>query len=301
MEQQLNMSAARRLALGLSLVLLPSALPAQTAPAPSAGGTPARYAKAVAILGGASSYLAAVIAQQSGAGTAAAAPLTRLAAFTPAGSGGLFARPAPYAASPVSADRPDVFGSVALPVSHTPLDARWRRVRRAPLNGSAASFAAGLRGRDSLDRVDAVNRFVNSKVRFIDDIRQFRTADYWSPAADTLRRGRGDCEDYAIAKLQLLRAAGIADRDLYLVIVKDLTRRTDHAVLVVRAAGQMLLLDNGTNRIADATRVDDYRPVLSYTAAGQAWTHGYRRPSPGYGTPALAAVAPSPATVVSAL
>ena len=37
-----------------------------------------------------------------------------------------------------------------------------------------------------------------------------------------MRRGRGDCEDYAIAKLQMLRAAGFEDRDLYLVIAKDL-------------------------------------------------------------------------------
>lgn len=288
MKKHLNPFAAGRLALAVSLAILPSALPAQAVPSPSAGTTSLRFAKSDAILGGQSSHLAAVIARQSGAGGAVAAPLLRHAALT-RGSYAPFASRAPYAAAPVAADRPDVFGSVALPVSRTPLDGRWRKVERAPVTGSAARFAAGLRPQDALARVDAVNRFVNAKVRFIDDSRQFRSADYWSPAAATLSRGSGDCEDYAIAKLQMLRAAGIADRDLYLVIVKDLARRADHAVLVVRAAGQLLLLDNGTNRIVDATQVRDYRPVLSYAAAGKAWTHGYRRPSPGYGAPVLAA------------
>jgi predicted transglutaminase-like cysteine proteinase len=116
---------------------------------------------------------------------------------------------------------------------------------------------------------------VNRRVRFTDDQRQFGRADVWSAANDTLQRGRGDCEDYAIAKLQMLRRAGISDRDLYLVIVRDLVRRADHAVLVVRAAGHMYVLDNGTDDILDSETVSDYRPVLTFAATG-AWTHGYR-------------------------
>ena len=75
----------------------------------------------------------------------------------------------------------------------------------------------------------------------------------------------------------MLRAAGVSDRDMYLVIAKDLVRRADHALLVVRSGGHMLVLDNGTNRILDADDISDYRPVLTFSANG-AWTHGYRRP-----------------------
>ena len=70
-----------------------------------------------------------------------------------------------------------------------------------------------------------------------------------------------------------------ADRDLYLVIAKDLVRRADHALLVVRAEGRMLVLDNGTDTILDAEDASDYRPVLTFSATG-AWTHGYRRMMP---------------------
>jgi predicted transglutaminase-like cysteine proteinase len=120
-----------------------------------------------------------------------------------------------------------------------------------------------------------VNRYVNRRVHFMSDEQQFGRPDVWSAADRTLRTGRGDCEDYAIAKLQMLRNAGISDRDLYLVILHDLVRREDHAVLVVRAAGRMLLLDNGTDQLLDSADVSDYRPVLTFASYGE-WTHGYR-------------------------
>ena len=181
-------------------------------------------------------------------------------------------------------------------MSRTPLDYRWRKVERARVSGAPAAFASALRDRPALDRLDAVNRYVNSRVTFTDDLRQYRTADLWSAAGETLRRGRGDCEDYAIAKLQMLRHAGFADRDLYLVVVKDLVRRADHAVLVVRAEGRMLLLDNGTDRIADAATAQDYRPVFSF-AAGRVWTHGYQRSQP----PVTIAEAPAAPIVTASL
>ena len=257
-------TALAPLAIAFALALSPSAALAQS--------------KAEAILG-APSALSLLLAQQNGT------PLAPAAYQPPSpSSGGLFSNAVlsysrPSAASPIAYDRPNIFGTVALAISHSPLDSRWHKVERARVSGAPAAFASGLRGRDALARLDAVNRYVNARVTFTDDRRQYRSADHWSSAGETLRRGRGDCEDYAIAKLQMLRSAGLADRDLYLVIVKDLVRRADHAVLVVRAEGHMLLLDNGTDRIADAANAQDYRPVLSFNA-GHVWTHGYQRSQP---------------------
>jgi predicted transglutaminase-like cysteine proteinase len=176
----------------------------------------------------------------------------------------------------VASGRPDIFGSVALRVGHTPLDARWKRVAHSSVGGSAAAYATSLRRKDSFERLEAVNWYVNKRVQFTDDIRQYGRKDVWAAAGETLSRGRGDCEDYAIAKLQMLRRAGIADRDLYLVVVKDLVRRADHAILVVRAAGHMYVLDNGTDELLDSESISDYRPVLTFAAVGATWTHGYR-------------------------
>ena len=275
-------TALASLAIALASAISPSAALAQSS-------------KSDAILGGPSA-LSLLIAQQNGTPLAPAAyrPASPSTEGSLANAVLTYERPA--VVSPIAFDRPNVFGSVALAVSRTPLDYRWRKVERARVSGAPAAFASALRDRPALDRLDSVNRYINSRVTFTDDVRQHRAIDRWSSAAETLRRRRGDCEDYAIAKLQMLRRAGFADRDLYLVVVKDLVRRSDHAVLVVRAEGRMLLLDNGTDRIADAATAQDYRPVLSF-AAGRVWTHGYQRAVP----PLTIAEAPAVPIVTASL
>ena len=181
--------------------------------------------------------------------------------------------------------RPDLFGTIALQVGHTPLDARWRTVEHASLTGAPARFAAALKKVAPLEQLRLVNRYVNGRVQYEDDQRRFGRPDVWASANETLREGRGDCEDYAIAKLQLLRAAGFNQRDLYLSIVHDLVRRADHAVVVARAGGHMYVLDDGTSEVLNARVVTDYRPMLTFASYGE-WTHGYRIDAPA--TPALA-------------
>jgi predicted transglutaminase-like cysteine proteinase len=252
------------------------ALLAATSPASAQVRPFAVSDKSEAILG-APSALAAIMAAQSGsASVASALPLTN-AVLRPAP----LLTPAPFVpqAAPVvgaSLDRPDVFNSVAMPIARSPLDQRWGRVGSATVHGKAARFAASLRGHDERARIDAVNRFVNARVAFVDDSREYGVADRWSAASDTLARGRGDSQEYAIAKLALLRRAGFADRDLYFVVLKDLARRADHAVLVVRTGGRFLVLDNGTDQLTDSAAIRDYRPILTFSA-GQRFAHGYRR------------------------
>jgi len=226
--------------------------------------------KSEAILGGAPSALAAIAAQQSGRPTyvSAVAPLSGGAYFQPAVNN--------YVRQPVSSDRPDIFNSVALSIGRSPLDARWNQVSGVGVSGAAGAYATSLHGENIIAKLEAVNSYINARVRFVDDRVQFGVADRWMTASETLARGRGDCEDFALAKRAMLRAAGVPDKDLYLVVLKDLSRRADHAVLVVRAAGRFLVLDNGTNRIVDSSDVQDYKPVLTFTA-GRAYTHGYRR------------------------
>ena len=256
-----------------SLLLAAAALAVSPAPAAaelaygaSVAPRGASYGKAEAILGGAPSSLAAILASQG-----AARPT-----LTPASYGSPY-RPAVLTAARIAPpDRPDVFGSVALPIAHASLERHWRKIGNRPIGAAAAAFVDTIDGLTDVERLDAVNRYVNARVEFTDDSRQFGAADLWLAAAETLRRGRGDCEDYAIAKLQMLRHAGFADKDLYLVILRDVSRRADHAVLVVRADDRLLVLDNGTNRIVDSDSVADYRPIMTFSG-NRSWTHGYRR------------------------
>ena len=263
-------TALASVAASIALVAAPAAAQDFASAQPAAAYF--NVSKTEAILGG-QSRMAAILAQQSGR------PLPP-ATVSPAGYG----VPAMPAAMPVyrpaiSLDRPDVFNSVALPINRTSLDRRWRKATNGPVGGKSASYAARLAHRDPIEKLEAVNRYVNSRVRFVDDIRQYGVADRWTAAAETLRRGRGDCEDYAIAKLQLLRRAGFAEEDLYFVILRDALRRADHAVLVVRAEGRLLVLDNGTDRLIDSHEMPDYRPIFTFSG-DKAWIHGYRRELP---------------------
>ena len=242
--------------------------------APAAGQSMPYFSasKSQAILGG-ESRLAAIMAQQSGQ------PVPQPAAYSPSYGAPVIQARMPIYRPAISMDRPDVFNSVALPIPRSSLDRRWRKVANGAVGATSAAYASGLADQSPIARLEAVNRYVNARVAFIDDSRQYGLSDHWTSAADTLRRGRGDCEDYAIAKLQLLRRAGFADKDLYLVILHDALRRTDHAVLVVRAEGRLLVLDNGTDRLIDSYDMPDYRPIVTFSG-NKMWTHGYRRATP---------------------
>ena len=253
--------------------IIPAAAHAQALPAGTAASF--SFSKSEAILG-APSALAAIMSEQH-AGPAVPATL-RPASYSYPLAVPAILRTGTGVSEGVFSGRPDVFGSVALRVNHTPLDARWQSVEHGRPSGAAGRFAAALTSDSPVEQLKAVNHYVNRRVEFEDDQRHFGRPDVWSSANETFRSGRGDCEDYAIAKYQMLRTAGFSGRDLYLVIVRDLVRRADHAVLVARAAGHMYVLDNGSDEIFDSETISDYRPVLTFASSGE-WTHGYRMQS----------------------
>lgn len=268
-----------RASIGISVALGAFVFPG-SASAQSVPGTAASLAwsKSESILG-APSALQAILSQQHAAPAAPAALAIAPATYAPAS----YSRPPlVQAIVRVQADddggvtgRPDVFGSVALRVGHTPLDAKWHSIEHSAVTGAPARFAATLKGFGAVEMLERVNNFVNHQITYEDDQRHWGQPDVWSSANVTLSSGRGDCEDYAIAKLQLLRAAGYPQHDLYLTIVHDLDRRADHAVLVARAAGRMYVLDDATDEVLDTNKVGDYRPILTFASYGE-WTHGYR-------------------------
>src|SRR5690349_6576186 len=89
------------------------------------------WSKSEAILGGAPSALEAIVAQQQGL-PAPKAPSVQPASYQPAAYGDPMVIPAvlrrPAVSPGVLNGKPDVFGSVALRVGNTRLDARWHRV-----------------------------------------------------------------------------------------------------------------------------------------------------------------------------
>ncbi|HEX4409489.1 MAG TPA: transglutaminase-like cysteine peptidase [Xanthobacteraceae bacterium] len=93
-------------------------------------------------------------------------------------------------------------------------------------------------------RIGIVNRAVNLAIEPMSDMAQWGVADRWSPPLETFATGRGDCEDYAIAKYVALTAAGVPAKDVKLVIVHNTAANEDHAITAVQIDGDWVLLDN---------------------------------------------------------
>lgn len=107
-----------------------------------------------------------------------------------------------------------------------------------------------------------VNEFVN-KTKYIVDSKNWGKSDYWATPVEFLKRGSGDCEDFAIVKYTALRALGVPEERLRLAIVHDNYKNIPHAVLIVYTDEGSYILDNQVKTLASADRPGRYRPIFS--------------------------------------
>ncbi|KTE16716.1 transglutaminase-like cysteine peptidase [Sphingopyxis sp. H115] len=185
--------------------------------------------------------------------------------------------PAPLRAA-LALDEDSELGTLAIPVETTRFDDRWTRVRRAPaarLMRAELDRAAVSRGLGEAATLERVNQWVNRRIAYIGDEGNYRQRDFWATAAETVARGSGDCEDFAILKMHMLRAAGIDDDRMKLVLLRDLAINADHAFLMVRSEAGWVVLDNMTDRIYDGRQANGVRPIMSFSG-DRRWIHGYR-------------------------
>lgn len=284
-------------------------------PVISANAVPARRVDTSRlILGGAPSALDNIRSEQQGrpaatpppsapfkAVTAGLAVFPAQTAMEPAGGGARYFGPpagagcGSIAAFPIQPapeyDAAAELGTRAIPVKRTRFDDRWDRVRRAAPAGlmqvqlRRANASQGLNERELLARV---NQWVNREVAYVNDDRNYSQRDFWATAEQTIARGSGDCEDFAILKMQLLRAAGISADRMKLVLLRDLAANSDHAFLLVQTAQGKVVLDNMTDRLYDGSQPNSVRPVLSFSE-NRRWVHAYRGSQPSSNIAAIPA------------
>jgi predicted transglutaminase-like cysteine proteinase len=167
---------------------------------------------------------------------------------------------------------PDILGSVGVPVRQTRMDGRWHRVIEPASATALARFTGPVATLGRQQQVAFVQGAVNRTVAYRTDIDNWGREDHWATADETLARGSGDCEDFAIVKMQALRQLGFEQRDLYLVIGEDPARGT-HAVLLVRLGDRFWVLDDRTNPLVDSARIRNFRPTMTM-GSGMAWLYG---------------------------
>jgi predicted transglutaminase-like cysteine proteinase len=90
-----------------------------------------------------------------------------------------------------------------------------------------------------LAELDAINRQVNASVEPVTDMDLYGVPEWWAIPAN----GRGDCEDYALLKRQLLISRGWPVSSVLVTVVRD-EKGEGHAVLTARTAQGDFVLDN---------------------------------------------------------
>lgn len=127
------------------------------------------------------------------------------------------------------------------------------------------------------ERIRRVNDFFNQRLAFDDDFSVWGQNDYWATPLESMAQGRGDCEDFTIAKYFSLLALGVPVNKLRLVYVRAKLRGVDgilqqqaHMVLAYypKPNAEPLVLDNLNKQILPASRRSDLSPVFSFNSAG---------------------------------
>lgn len=278
-------SAMPLAAVGISdAVCAPVRTPAYAAP------LNARAAKSAALNGGEMSALERMKLAQSGAAAPAPVAAAPVQAMAPAnvaacnsitGTFNTGARAQLAVLPQIQPSTGRFLGTERIRIGRTRFDASWDRVSDRKLSRRDVRRALGYTPRDRDALLSQVNRWVNRNIAYRDDRVQYGTSDYWADARTTLRNRSGDCEDYAILKMQMLAAAGVRREDMMLTLARDTIQRLDHAVLLVRNGDEWVMLDMANDRIAPASRDYGYRAVMSF-AADQSYLHGkaYRPNAP---------------------
>lgn len=122
----------------------------------------------------------------------------------------------------------------------------------------------------SADKVRAVNNLINSSTLYASDQQTWGQNDYWASLGETLQRGQGDCEDFAIAKYFTLVKMGIPTTQLRLTHVTLLNQKIAHMVLAYYPSPESapLILDNLNRQILPITQRKDLLAAYSFNAEG---------------------------------
>jgi len=120
------------------------------------------------------------------------------------------------------------------------------------------------------DTLKQVNQFFNARMAFRDDIVVWKQQDYWATPIEFLRKGAGDCEDFALAKYFTLREMGVPANQLRITYVKALELNQAHMVVTWYSTPTAipLVLDNLKTAILPATQRTDLLPVYAFNGEG---------------------------------
>ncbi|MDR2014316.1 MAG: transglutaminase-like cysteine peptidase [Azoarcus sp.] len=128
------------------------------------------------------------------------------------------------------------------------------------------------RTQPDLAKLERTNIFVNDRILYASDMSVWGVEDYWATPLELFGKGRGDCEDYAIAKYVSLLLMDVPVQRLRLVYARARMGSQTVAHLVLSyyetPTSDPLILDNLVDTILPAKRRTDLFPVFSFNHEG---------------------------------
>ena len=185
-----------------------------------------------------------------------------------------------------SFERPAVWIALGLLAAFVPLAQAWQsdQLMRAAQSRSPQALAGAralnamivsLDAAEDAAKIVAVNQFFNHRITYAEDSDVWGQIDYWASPLELLEKGRGDCEDYVIAKYFSLLALGMPTAKLRLVYVRAHLAGPRGAVLAhmvlayyETVGAEPLILDNLVGDVKPASARGDLEPVFSFNSDG---------------------------------
>jgi len=115
------------------------------------------------------------------------------------------------------------------------------------------------------EQLNHVNSWVNT-LHYASDKELYGVRDYWATLYEFVARGKGDCEDYTIAKYFILKALGVDPHRMkfaYVIYKNRRGKKIAHMVLLYfkvkhpKSRDDILILDNNNRLVLPASKRPD--------------------------------------------
>ena len=135
------------------------------------------------------------------------------------------------------------------------------------------SFLNSLDNKNSMEKINMVNFYFNQIVQSYDSYEN-NTDDIWDSAIDFIIQGKGDCEEFAISKYEVLKRKGVDKDRLFLMVVSEYRcgQTPCHLVTAYYEQDQNpLILDNLSFRILPLNQRSDRQPIMIFNDKESFW------------------------------
>ena len=127
-----------------------------------------------------------------------------------------------------------------------------------------------LKGASDIKKLNKVNTWYNY-IHYSSDKKVYGVKDYWATLYEFVGKGKGDCEDYTIAKYYTLKELGMNLKRLkftYVIYKNRRGKKISHMVLSYlkvpkpKSKKDILILDNNNKKILPASKRRDIVKVV---------------------------------------